>query len=483
MRLYRVLIGILTFFVSICGFIIGKYNEIILSHQYPLIYPIISIFEPTVEEKTISDLVGNKNKRNSNAKDITILVLDESQSLRWKGEEFPPWYFDTVNELKDRLSEQRFKNYENDTRDFDLCKVNLFQNLFNIENQDVRFAVYKLGDEATKIYPPEDSTNMDANSDTGCILKAINLIHEGIRENISKNTNYTDLFNKILKNHLHGGVNDNNVLPTLNLVIISDLLHDVMNKKKNELIIEGINNDKILWDRVKKDKQRLEETIKLISNSKLAVDFIVLEEAINNKKKRWYETYILDSLRRCRNYEVKKISIKDYYKKCLLRAIKGDKMIDFSYSSSKSTSIQSSFRIKLDRTGEYMFGFENLPEHVLTPDGEIQYHILDSGNNISRDTNKNGYLKFGEIIDPIKVEYYEKIQLDYEGSVPDENQKLPAFKIYLPEENRRYYSIPSCFKEKLSSGLKILFLIAYMSIILIVIYFIIMFSLYLIRTR
>lgn len=465
-------------FLGVLALLHTAYSNIIQQHENPLLYPLTSLIEPKFEEKSLSELIGEKDGGNEKKRlfDISLMVIDESKSLIWAQNEYPKWYKNTITDLKKRISEQEYETYNENINAFNLCKVFLFQSLMNIEGQDINFAVFKLGDEAKQIYPPIGDPPLYVSADTDHILHAIKTINTELVDNKAESTDFKDLFNKILYNYLNTkrGINNSNLI-TLNVVVISDLLHDVKNKIESELKRRNKFSQEELWKRIKEDKDELKGTINKLKKNKLLVNFIVLKEA-KEVSPREKETYIYEELKKCGGYPVKTISIVNCNEYSLLKEIWPERVINFNYTGSGKKA-DTFFRIKLEEYGgKYLFGLDDFKESQADFClGDIKYNILDKSGRPQLAENKHDSLEYGKNIPALlSLEANEQIQLNYSGEVPEKSKlHLPAFNIYLPGENQIYYKIPICFKKQLSLGMKWVFfvfsLIGIINIVLVVI--------------
>jgi hypothetical protein len=287
------------------------------------------------------------------------------------------------------------------------------------------------------------------------------------------NTDFTDLLNQICENYLRKdpiGIENPQKLPPFNLVVISDLLHDVKNKLKNEY------HGQKLSEKIRKDRKELNGLIRRALDNKLLVNVIILKAA-REMKPRKYETSIWDTLKERRNqHKAKMISIDEYHNKYLLRAVEGENIINFNFSGS-SHHINSIFRIKLNKLGTYNFGLDYEESSSEIPEGDLKFRIVDSQNIPVEEKNKSGYLLVDrEIIDHFKqkelvLDGRQKIELIYSGELPLK-RKLPDFKISIPGEVRAYYTIPIYFTKNFSSLNKWFFGLIYIMWLLFIIWLI-----------
>ena len=474
MKLFKLSVGVTTTFIALMGILYTINSDVVIDHDNDFFYPLKSLFKSHIEEKSIEELIGIKDEKESAVPEerIYIFVLDVSRSLRLKTR-FPGWYFDTIDSLNRKTSGNRFDVYKYRSSAFDLCKMNLFQNLLEIEGLDINFLIYTLGNEAKKIYPTAKGMATAAKED---IIEAIEIIHENKEYPNAYNTDFTDLFDLVYENYLKDSRSyseNKKKFPPVKLLIISDLFHDIEPRLKSKLSKERVYRTwrkykyirekfmKELKREIDEDREKLNDSINKILRSNLSIDFIVLEEAIHAKPKE-NETYIWSLLKKkYGGKSIKKISIVDYYSKCLLKAIMRDSIINLNYSGDIH-KIKSSFRIRLKEYGKYKFGLETQVGNIHKIKGDLKFQVLDSNNNILQSGDKIGYLlsngkNTGYFeLEELELEGCFKIQLDYIGELPY-NQRLPDFKIYLPRGGSAYYSIPICFKKSFSTGTRMIF--------------------------
>lgn len=461
-------VDILAFVLLLFSVFYSVNSDIINENDNDILYPITYILKKKANQATMEQLIGPPPSREEKRKCIYLLVLDRSLSLTWKGD-FPAWYNDTINTLN-RRTDIRFDRYIDSRGGSELCKINLFQVLLDIENQHAEFAVLKLGDLTTKLYPVERNI-MSCEANTGNILDAISHIERTTNDNEELNTDFKCLFTKIHENYINSlsRTNHPDGLPLVKLIVISDLIHDVKDKLEKELKNKQRYTHNQLKRSLEDDKIQLIKQIRQLLKSQLLVN-IVITRGAQERELAAHEVYTWEFLdNKNRNFPPQKIPIERYSYLSLLYSVKAEGKIVFYHKGDTYIQSKTTFVIANDRPGDYKFSLDIPRTNSAHPRGEMKFQILDSGGTPIK--GKSGYLDFNGALAEIKeVGASHFIRLSYSRELPPWD-RLSILNIYPPREKRKFFSVPFSFKKKFTTFNVAFILLLYLYIILYFVYY------------
>jgi len=460
-------VNIFAILLALFGAFYSINSEIISENGYNFFYPIIYAFESKATQTTMQQLIGPPPAKEKQRKYIYLLVLDRSFALDWKGDH-PSWYTQTIDTLN-RRTELNFDRYLRSRSGSDLCKINLFQVLFDIENQPAHFVVLKLGDSTTKLYPLENKI-MSCEANTGNILDAICQVEKNTRNDGELNTDFNSLITKVLENYINRlpKTSHPDGLPLVKLIIISDLIHDVKVKLEKELRDNRRYTINQLSYSIKEDKVQLIAQIKELLKSPLLVN-IVITRGAQHRKLLSHEVYTWEYLNKTRKFPPQKIPIHRYTWLSLLYSVKARGTIDFYHKGNAFIPTETSFTILNDRQGDYKFSLDLPEKNSDPPKSTMKYQILDTGGTPIGE--KSGYFDFkGAISEIQEVKPNHYIQFIYSMEVPPRDI-ISTLNVYPPGEKRRFFSVPVHFKKRFNTFNVIIILLIYLYIISCFVYY------------
>jgi len=291
LQLLRWLAIIVTFYSLFYAVTIDCYQE-----PYDWIkLPIKTLFKYKNPSTSFNQLVNSNQdaifkKPNKNIQETTyIFILDISGSIiKMDGKHVkikkPLWYKSDLKYLSDKnfIDEDIYnelKESEDEVLAYSATKVLLYHMLAELldygssRRENDKFAVWSLGDHATRIFPDPNTSNIQSlNGKTYAEINR-NFISEAIKKINSlkinnKNTDFKELFDEIWETYCS---EKNNLM----LIIFSDCIHDVKDKEE----FKGQRNKREqYWDELKKQ-------IQLITNANITANLVSISNNTYSDKK------------------------------------------------------------------------------------------------------------------------------------------------------------------------------------------------------
>jgi hypothetical protein len=467
-----------SFSLAFLGLLCTINSEVFVQNDVTIFPPPKVLFEeatPTSLNKLLNcsndlDYIDKHERR------TYIFALDTSKSMDGWEKPKPSWYDDAIKRINSVLTkkEDRFlNNYDNnELNGYKIGKIRLCLLLLDIiSEKNADFVVWKFGDEIETLFPQdqkisEEVTNLN-------IKKAISRIKNDTSPQ-SMNTDFIKFFKGLVDNYpiKNKPYNDHKDTSYI-LVIVSDLIHHVVNREANKLKLNrenGANFHQSMRERCEKDKQMIENSIMDLSDSDLLANIILLENAvkINKNDDKNFKIFVLDYLKdNLKGKRLNYISIGEKIDKFAFDNVVSQHKISLFYDDPNYID-NASFRIKIDEFGIYKIGLHSRFSYEYYPPINFEWRVLNSDNSKKVGTNYRGnlYLDAG-LVDLPPLEPREMIKITYKGHLP-ERTYLPYLRIYLPKNGRKSVLVPIKFVKKIP---KIIVLFYYLAIL----FFLIMF--------
>ncbi len=260
------LFSILTLAVTIYALLCTVYSDVIVQNGNDFWnLPSKCLLEKEIET-TFQELIGIEKVNKS----LFVFVLDISGSIVQNQLEPSAYqkYSGTIKAVNDTFAEKVLVLKEKDQVDiYDIAKARLYDLLLtllekNKSESSSEFAIWTIGDEGIKVFPPNEKVEVQTSS----IKNAIKRINQPLN-NVDNNTNFVNLFyrlKKVYKEELSKRPSPDYENPTFVITILSDLIHDVRYTERSR----EIENE---WDGLK-------EKIQEICDSKIMSNMIVFSE-------------------------------------------------------------------------------------------------------------------------------------------------------------------------------------------------------------
>jgi hypothetical protein len=413
-----------------------------------LFLPFKALFSPPEEEEYIIEEQIDTN----HALTKYIFVLDNSLSIIDDGNkhEATDWYYNTIKDynIATEGPTNRFKT--KNITNYDILKMKLIWYLLALkkasdskEIQDVKVAIYSVGNEPQRIYPAigEDS-RFDKN-----IRNALIEVHNA-NNNKDEDTDFISLF-KLLQDSIKTEQSYRvNKTAEYVLVILSDLIQDT----ERRLTSEYGNNKKDKDNKAKEDKEVLKKTLQMFCVQNFITNTIIIT---NRKSKSNSLKYpIMPYLDTCLT---KNVQIKHYYLDSKLEPITNEIFLNklkFYYSNPYNIDLGSRSIVNIKQDKNMNLSLISLRNNVISNlwvDYKLNYEnkIYHEGRLIINNKPQTLFPKTDKSTLSLKYNDYE---------IPDEKEIRPAIKMTYNGTVPISYIIPITFVRVLSKPFALAFI-------------------------
>ena len=458
---------IVAFILALLSLFYTINSNIIAQNENGILVPFERVFQDEYPEEELKEIIGEKKE----TKMTYFFVLDISKSIRYNGK-IPDWYEAAVTKINAVLSDENYKLEISDKKapsGFLLCKVKICTLLLELRYKRAQIEIWKLGDEAHKVFSGEGEIE---NNENQSVKEAIKSIIK-IKQDKADDTNFYDFFNKLLEHYIGLKKTAPNIYKSTKfiLVVISDLIHDVrglLNKGSKG----NLQKKKAMFE---ENKQKLIDKINEISNINMLTNTIVLEfdkrntNSFHQKFKFPIWKILEENFGAIRFYKSK---ISEEQDDLLVVYIKAKRSIYFYYDNPFNI-LKSSFIISISKEGKYRFGLTELKESPF-PKIEIAYKIRRL--NIDEKNTIKGILRPGKKFhETPELRVGDKIELSYSGRLPFDFV-LPNFKIYFPKNEKKAYIVSLEFRQRFPGGSAIFMFVLFVFLVFVLIWTTVRFS-------